>query len=113
VGLAEISRRNRGARLCPGHEAIVAGSARGEVAGQSPDYLSIAADADCEPIWSNLKRSLANLTKQDIGQLTALIKTRLRRMQYGAETDRTRLPHVAHQLKRGFQVALGLALQWP
>jgi putative transposase len=35
-----------------------------------------------EPVWSNLKRSLANLTKQDIGQLTALIKTRLRRMQY-------------------------------
>jgi len=31
-----------------------------------------------------LKRSLANLTKQDIGQLTALIKTRLRQMQYRA-----------------------------
>ncbi len=35
-----------------------------------------------EPVWSNLKRSLANLTKHDIDQLTALIKTRLRRMQY-------------------------------
>jgi DDE superfamily endonuclease len=35
-----------------------------------------------EPVWSNLKRSLANLTKHDISQLTALIKTRLRRMQY-------------------------------
>jgi hypothetical protein len=35
-----------------------------------------------EPVWSNLKRSLANLTKQDIGQLTALVRTRLRRMQY-------------------------------
>ena len=35
-----------------------------------------------EPVWANLKRSLANLTKHDIGQLTALIKTRLRRMQY-------------------------------
>ena len=35
-----------------------------------------------EPAWPDLKRSLANLTKQDIGQLTALIKTRLRRMQY-------------------------------
>ena len=35
-----------------------------------------------EPVWANLKRSLANLAKQDIGQLTALIKTRLRRMQY-------------------------------
>jgi transposase len=35
-----------------------------------------------EPAWSHLKRSLANLVKQDIGQLTALVKTRLRRMQY-------------------------------
>jgi putative transposase len=35
-----------------------------------------------EPVWSHLKRSLANLAKRDIGQLTALIKTRLRRMQY-------------------------------
>ena len=35
-----------------------------------------------EPVWAKLKRSLANLTKHDIGQLTALVKTRLRRMQY-------------------------------
>jgi len=35
-----------------------------------------------EPVWSHLKRSLVNLVKQDIGQLTALVKTRLRRMQY-------------------------------
>ena len=35
-----------------------------------------------EPAWSNLKRSLANLTKQDVGQLTALVRTRLRRTQY-------------------------------
>jgi len=35
-----------------------------------------------EPVWSNLKRSLANLTKHDIHQLTALVKSRLRRMQY-------------------------------
>jgi hypothetical protein len=35
-----------------------------------------------EPVWSSLKRSLANLVKQDIGQLTALVRTRLRRMQY-------------------------------
>jgi putative transposase len=35
-----------------------------------------------EAVWSNLKRSLANLTKQGVGQLTALIKTRLKRMQY-------------------------------
>jgi putative transposase len=35
-----------------------------------------------EPVWSHLKRSLANLTKHDIAELTALVKTRLRRMQY-------------------------------
>jgi hypothetical protein len=37
-----------------------------------------------EPVWSHLKRSLANLVKHDIHQLTALVKTRLRRMQYRA-----------------------------
>jgi transposase len=35
-----------------------------------------------EPVWSHLKRSLANLAKRNISQLTALAKTRLRRMQY-------------------------------
>jgi hypothetical protein len=35
-----------------------------------------------EGVWSVLKRSLANLAKRDIGQLTGLVKTRLRRMQY-------------------------------
>jgi hypothetical protein len=35
-----------------------------------------------EPVWSNLKRSLANLTKHDISELTVLVKARLRRMQY-------------------------------
>ena len=35
-----------------------------------------------EPVWSHLKRSLANLAKRDIGQLTALVKTRLKKMQY-------------------------------
>ena len=35
-----------------------------------------------EPVWSNLKRSLANLVKHNISQLTALVKTRLRWMQY-------------------------------
>jgi hypothetical protein len=47
---------------------------------QLPPYASELNPV--EPVWSNLKRSLANLTKQDIGQLTALAKTRLRRMQY-------------------------------
>ena len=33
-------------------------------------------------MWSHLKRSLAKLAKRNIGQLTALVKTRLKRMQY-------------------------------
>ena len=35
-----------------------------------------------ESVWAHLKRSLANLAKHTIGQLTALVKTRLRQMQY-------------------------------
>jgi hypothetical protein len=35
-----------------------------------------------ELVWSHLKRSLANLAKRNLGQLTALVKTRLKRMQY-------------------------------
>jgi hypothetical protein len=33
-------------------------------------------------VWSHLKRSLANLAKRNLGQLTALVRTRLKRMQY-------------------------------
>jgi transposase len=33
-------------------------------------------------VWSNLKRSLANLAKRNLTQLTTLIKTRLKQMQY-------------------------------
>jgi hypothetical protein len=35
-----------------------------------------------EPVWAHLKRSLANLTKHNLTELTALVKTRLKRMQY-------------------------------
>jgi putative transposase len=35
-----------------------------------------------ELVWAHLKRSLANLAKRNLAQLTALVKTRLRRMQY-------------------------------
>ncbi len=35
-----------------------------------------------EPVWSHLKRSLANLTKHTLAELTSLVKTRLKRMQY-------------------------------
>jgi transposase len=37
-----------------------------------------------EPLWSHLKRSLANLAKRNLSQLIALVKTRLKRMQYRA-----------------------------
>jgi hypothetical protein len=33
-------------------------------------------------VWSHLKRSLAKLTKHNICELTALVKTRLKRMRY-------------------------------
>ncbi|WP_326672408.1 transposase [Streptomyces canus] len=33
-------------------------------------------------VWAHLKRSLANLTKHCLDQLTARVKTRLKRMQY-------------------------------
>ena len=57
---------------------------------QVPPYASELNPV--EPVWSHLKRSLANLARQDLDQLTALAKTRLRRMQYrpGLLTD-TRL----------------------
>jgi hypothetical protein len=35
-----------------------------------------------ELVWSHLKRSLANLAKRSLTELTSLVKTRLRRMQY-------------------------------
>ena len=47
---------------------------------QLPPYASELNPV--EPVWPDLKRSLANLTKHNINQLTALVKTRLRRMQY-------------------------------
>ncbi|MFE3270337.1 hypothetical protein [Streptomyces sp. NPDC059215] len=33
-------------------------------------------------MWSHLKRSLANLTKHSLDPFTALVKTRLKQMQY-------------------------------
>jgi DDE superfamily endonuclease len=35
-----------------------------------------------ESVWAHLKRSLANLTKHTLAELTVLVKTRLKRMQY-------------------------------
>jgi len=47
---------------------------------QLPPYASELNPV--ESVWSVLKRSLANLAKHDIIELTTLVKTRLRRMQY-------------------------------
>jgi hypothetical protein len=51
-----------------------------------------------EPVWSHLKRSLANLAKRNLTQLTALVKARLKRMQYRPA------------LLRGFLASTGLDL---
>jgi len=47
---------------------------------QLPSYASELNPV--ESLWALLKRSLANLVKRSLGELTALVKTRLRRMQY-------------------------------
>ncbi len=51
-------------------------------AADRPKSSSITITREAGPVWSHLKRSLANLAKRNLAQLTALIKTRLRRMQY-------------------------------
>jgi hypothetical protein len=45
-----------------------------------------------EPVWSYLKRSLANLAKRNLAQLTVLVKTRLTRMQYRPACSRASSP---------------------
>ncbi len=35
-----------------------------------------------ESVWALLKRSLANLVKHTLGELTVMVKSRLRHMQY-------------------------------
>jgi transposase len=55
-----------------------------------------------ESVWALLKRSLANLVKHTLSELTVLIKTRLRRMQYRsglleAFLARTRLDLTPHR----------------
>ena len=47
---------------------------------QLPPYASELNPV--ESVWALLKRSLANLVKHTLSELTALVKTRLRRMQY-------------------------------
>jgi putative transposase len=47
---------------------------------QLPPYASELNPV--ESVWALLKRSLANLVKRSLSELTALVKARLRRMQY-------------------------------
>jgi transposase len=47
-----------------------------------------------EPVWSHLKRSLANLAKRNLSELTALARTRLKRMQYRPASSRQGLGKV-------------------
>jgi putative transposase len=58
-------------------------------ADRGPDWLTIfrlppyAHELNpVELVWSHLKRSLANLAKRNLAQPIALVKTRLKRMQY-------------------------------
>lgn len=57
--------------------------------GVARDWLTVFQLSACaselnpvDPVWSVLKRSLANLVKRSIRELTALAKSRLRRIQY-------------------------------
>ncbi|MFE7122467.1 transposase [Streptomyces sp. NPDC057654] len=54
-----------------------------------------------EAVWAHMKRSLANLAKQGIDQLAALVKSRLKRMQHRAG------------LVEGYLAKTGLNLQPP
>ncbi len=45
-----------------------------------------------EPAWSHLKGSLANLAKHNLAQLTTLVKTRLKRMQYRPASSKASSP---------------------
>jgi putative transposase len=67
---------------------------------QLPSYASELNPV--EPVWPDLKRSLANLVKHDTGQLTALIKTRLRRMQYQAPASSRASPLNPDSTSRAF-----------
>ena len=92
----ELTDRGAEARLITATAACPAASIDGKLApmtlraGPSADFPltvcqlpSYAHELNpVELVWSHLKRSLANLAKRNLRQLTALVKTRLKRMQY-------------------------------
>ena len=56
---------------------------RAELADRAPHCRPYAHELNpAEPVWSHLKDPSPNLAKRNISQLAALIKTRLKRMQY-------------------------------
>ncbi len=57
--------------------------------GAHPDWLTViqlpsyAPDLNpCEGVWANMKNGLGNLAACTAGQLTAIVRTRLKRIQY-------------------------------
>src|SRR3954471_21275753 len=73
-------------RVCSpacGRPAFVAATRRARKAlrGSHGSPNSVVKTKPVEPVWAHLTRSLANLTKHNIAELTALVKTRLKRMQ--------------------------------
>jgi hypothetical protein len=60
-----------------------------------------------ELVWSHLKRSLANLAKRNLAQLTALVKTRLKRMQYRPASSAGSWPAPAWTSRRSCSPAIG------
>ena len=80
------ARRAGGARLGQPEHPRQRGDDRADRGPGLADRLQLPPYAHelnpVELVWSHLKRSLANLAKRNIAQLTALVKTRLKRMQY-------------------------------
>jgi hypothetical protein len=74
------ANRRRRALAAGGKQALASKGAGGARCKLTPAQLGELNPV--EGIWSVLKRSLANLTKHGIDQLTTLVKTRLKRMQY-------------------------------
>ena len=60
-----------------------------------------------------LQRNLGLLDGCAVGAQRAQLDSCVPGQARRAETGRTPLPRVACRLKRGFETALGLALQWP
>jgi hypothetical protein len=80
------ANRWRRALASGGPEALASKGAGGVAARDWLTVFQLPAYASelnpVESVWSVLKRSLANLVKHNISELTALAKTRLRRMQH-------------------------------